>query len=261
MDIDSEHLGIPDTEYCATVTMPAGEYARICKDLSSIGDTGGCRRRVAFFVGGERWWFGDGRCKEGGEEGGWGVLKVGSHPPRSNPTPPLPAVVVSATKDGVKFTTTGDVGTANVTVRQNTTADKVRGGWGVLGRELSACIRVRVSGFAFARASHPLKTHHTMPTNLPTPYSHAPQKEDQTTIDLKEPVALNFALRYLTSFSKATPLATHVTLSMTRELPVMVGFGFFLGGGGGRLAGRLRLEGVSAQPACVYTRSTHSHAT
>jgi hypothetical protein len=41
MDIDSEHLGIPDTDYCATVTMPAGEYARICKDLSSIGDTGG----------------------------------------------------------------------------------------------------------------------------------------------------------------------------------------------------------------------------
>jgi hypothetical protein len=40
MDIDSEHLGIPDTDYCATVTMPAGEYARICKDLSSIGDTG-----------------------------------------------------------------------------------------------------------------------------------------------------------------------------------------------------------------------------
>lgn len=39
----------------------------------------------------------------------------------------LPAVVISATKDGVKFTTSGDVGTANVTVRQNTTADKVRG--------------------------------------------------------------------------------------------------------------------------------------
>jgi hypothetical protein len=35
-------------------------------------------------------------------------------------------------------------------------------------------------------------------------------------------VALTFALRYLTSFAKATPLATHVTLSMTRELPVMV---------------------------------------
>lgn len=40
MDIDSEHLGIPDAEYQAIVRMPSGEFARICKDLSSIGDTG-----------------------------------------------------------------------------------------------------------------------------------------------------------------------------------------------------------------------------
>ena len=41
MDIDSEHLGIPDTEYAATVKMPSAEFQRICRDLSSIGDTGG----------------------------------------------------------------------------------------------------------------------------------------------------------------------------------------------------------------------------
>lgn len=40
MDIDSEHLGIPDAEYQAIVRMPSAEFARICKDLGSIGDTG-----------------------------------------------------------------------------------------------------------------------------------------------------------------------------------------------------------------------------
>jgi proliferating cell nuclear antigen len=40
MDIDSEHLGIPEAEYDATVKLPAGEFQRIVKDLSSIGDTG-----------------------------------------------------------------------------------------------------------------------------------------------------------------------------------------------------------------------------
>jgi Proliferating cell nuclear antigen, C-terminal domain len=40
MDIDSEHLGIPDTEYSAVVRMPASEFQRICKDLTNIGDTG-----------------------------------------------------------------------------------------------------------------------------------------------------------------------------------------------------------------------------
>lgn len=40
MDIDSEHLGIPETDYQAIVRMPSSEFARICKDLSTIGDTG-----------------------------------------------------------------------------------------------------------------------------------------------------------------------------------------------------------------------------
>lgn len=136
MDIDSEHLGIPDTDYSATVTMPAGEYARIVKDLSSIGDTGAMGRGLCIDgvgVGGDR----TGRTARLGAEGrelararaglaaGWHPMHHRSFPPPPPPRLPRPPVVVSATKDGVKFTTNGDVGTANVTVRQNTTADKV----------------------------------------------------------------------------------------------------------------------------------------
>lgn len=40
MDIQSEHLGIPEAEYQAIVKMPSQEFARICRDLSTIGDTG-----------------------------------------------------------------------------------------------------------------------------------------------------------------------------------------------------------------------------
>eukprot|EP00232_Nephroselmis_pyriformis_P027566 CAMPEP_0182864636 /NCGR_PEP_ID=MMETSP0034_2-20130328/7268_1 /TAXON_ID=156128 /ORGANISM="Nephroselmis pyriformis, Strain CCMP717" /LENGTH=322 /DNA_ID=CAMNT_0024996895 /DNA_START=32 /DNA_END=998 /DNA_ORIENTATION=+ len=119
MDIDSEHLGIPDTEYSAVVRMPSAEFQRICRDLSSIGDT----------------------------------------------------VVISVTKEGVKFTTTGDIGQANITCRQNASVDK---------------------------------------------------QEEQTVIELQEPVSLTFALRYLNSFTKATPLSGSVTLSMSKDLPVVV---------------------------------------
>lgn len=121
MDIDSEHLSVPDTAYSATVTMPAAEFSRIVNDLASIGDT----------------------------------------------------VALSVTKDGVKFSTSGDVGTANVTVRQT-----APGGDG--------------------------------------------KREEATTVDVKEAVAHTFALRYLKSFTKATPLATHVTLSLSQELPLAV---------------------------------------
>mmetsp|Transcript_15627 Transcript_15627/g.21599 ORF Transcript_15627/g.21599 Transcript_15627/m.21599 type:complete len:264 (+) Transcript_15627:108-899(+) len=119
MDIDSEHLGIPDTDYQAVVKMPAAEFQRICRDLSSIGDT----------------------------------------------------VIISVTKDGVKFTTSGDIGSANITCRQNTAVDK---------------------------------------------------EGEATVIELEEPVALTFALRYLNSFTKATPLCDQVTLSMSKDLPVVV---------------------------------------
>ncbi|EGN97665.1 hypothetical protein SERLA73DRAFT_184462 [Serpula lacrymans var. lacrymans S7.3] len=39
MDIDSDNLGIPDTEYDARVTMPASEFSRIVRDLSQLGES------------------------------------------------------------------------------------------------------------------------------------------------------------------------------------------------------------------------------
>ncbi|XP_058093838.1 uncharacterized protein LOC131239920 isoform X2 [Magnolia sinica] len=66
MDIDRKHLGIPEAEYHAIVKMPLAEFSRICKDLSSIGDT----------------------------------------------------VVISVAKEGVKFSTRGDIGTANIVCQQ-----------------------------------------------------------------------------------------------------------------------------------------------
>lgn len=40
MDIESEHLGIPDTDYEVTVRMPSAELQRIIRDLASFGDSG-----------------------------------------------------------------------------------------------------------------------------------------------------------------------------------------------------------------------------
>ncbi|KAG5027429.1 hypothetical protein JHK82_023285 [Glycine max] len=122
MDIDSEHLGIPEAEYHAIVKMPSSEFARICKDLSSIGDTGN-------------------------------------------------QLCSSALEEGVKFSTKGDIGTANIVCRQNTSVDK---------------------------------------------------PEEATVIEMNEPVSLTFALRYMNSFTKATPLSNTVTISLSNELPVVV---------------------------------------
>lgn len=39
MDIDQDQLGIPETDYESRVRMPAGEFARICRELASLGES------------------------------------------------------------------------------------------------------------------------------------------------------------------------------------------------------------------------------
>jgi len=72
MDIDSEHLGIPETGYSCVVKMPSGEFQRICRDLSQLGDS----------------------------------------------------VVICCTKEGVKFSASGELGTGNIKLSQNASSDK-----------------------------------------------------------------------------------------------------------------------------------------
>jgi len=39
MTIDSEHLALTDDGYDSCITMPSGEFQRICRDLSQLGDS------------------------------------------------------------------------------------------------------------------------------------------------------------------------------------------------------------------------------
>merc|ERR1719284_112473 len=56
VDIDSEHLGIPETDYKSQVRMSAPEFQRICRDLMVLGDTltiGVAKDNVQFSVSGD----------------------------------------------------------------------------------------------------------------------------------------------------------------------------------------------------------------
>ena len=39
MDLDNEHLGIPDQKYAATIDMPSSEFSKVCRDLSQFSDS------------------------------------------------------------------------------------------------------------------------------------------------------------------------------------------------------------------------------
>jgi hypothetical protein len=47
------------------------------------------------------------------------------------------------------------------------------------------------------------------------------QPEEATIIEMEEPVTLTFALRYMNSFTKATPLANQVTISLSSDMRVV----------------------------------------
>lgn len=40
MDIDSEHLGIPETTYEAVVSMSSVRFQEICRDLQGLSESG-----------------------------------------------------------------------------------------------------------------------------------------------------------------------------------------------------------------------------
>ncbi|XP_073821903.1 proliferating cell nuclear antigen 2 [Musca autumnalis] len=72
MNLDQEHLGIPETDYSCVVRMPSMEFARICRDLAQFSES----------------------------------------------------MVICCTKEGVKFSASGDVGSANVKLAQTSSVDK-----------------------------------------------------------------------------------------------------------------------------------------
>lgn len=72
MNLDQEHLGIPETDYACIVRMPAQEFARICRDLAQFGES----------------------------------------------------VVITCTKEGVRFSASGDSGSANIKLAQTSSVDK-----------------------------------------------------------------------------------------------------------------------------------------
>merc|ERR1712193_292904 len=49
-------------------------------------------------------------------------------------------------------------------------------------------------------------------------------EKDAVTVEVNEPVNLTFALRYLNFFTKATPLSGQVSLSISPDVPLVVGY-------------------------------------
>lgn len=155
LDIDSEHLGIPDTQYDAVVRMSSAEYSRICRDLGSLGES----------------------------------------------------VKIEVSKEGVNFSTEGEIGSAKLTLKQG-------------------------SGSAAAAAvdDDDDDEDDDKPSKKKRKTAGGSSGEDggmvPVTIELQQSVNLTFSHKYLSNFAKAAPLSNSVALHMLNEVPLLVEFGF-----------------------------------
>ncbi|XP_023163380.2 proliferating cell nuclear antigen [Drosophila hydei] len=114
LNLDQEHLAIPETEYNCVVHMPATEFARICRDMATFSES----------------------------------------------------VVIACSKEGIKFSASGEMGAANIKLSETT--------------------------------------------------------KGEVSIQVDEPVALSFAGRYLSTFTRATPLAEKVKIGLAPDVPLLV---------------------------------------
>jgi len=157
MDIDTEHLGIPDTEYDAVVKLSSNEFARICRDLSNVGES----------------------------------------------------VKITITKEGVTFSTEGEIGDARMTLKQGSGSsarleddDDIDPLDDEEGDRFSKKRKTSAAGSSTAGAVVPVE------------------------IQLEKAVALTFSVQYLVNFTKAAPLSSAVTLHMADKVPLLVEFAF-----------------------------------
>merc|ERR1712137_124545 len=118
MQIESEHMEIPEQHYKVVAKLPSGEFQKICRDLKEFGET----------------------------------------------------MQMSASKEGLKFSVAGDLGSGSVMLK---------------------------------------------PRDSDKP-------EEKVQLVVQEPVVANFALRYLTNFSKAAPLCGTVELGLGPDAPLLV---------------------------------------
>uniref|UniRef100_A0A915PHM1 DNA sliding clamp PCNA n=1 Tax=Setaria digitata TaxID=48799 RepID=A0A915PHM1_9BILA len=123
MDIDSEHLGIPEQDYSAVVCMPSAEFQKTCRDLAMFSDS----------------------------------------------------LMITVTKAGIVFTGKGDTGSSTVTYAPSKSADD--------------------------------------------------DDQQAVSVDVKEPVTVNFSIKYMNHFTKATGLSDRVRLSLCNSVPVVVEYG------------------------------------
>ncbi|KDQ55021.1 hypothetical protein JAAARDRAFT_195907 [Jaapia argillacea MUCL 33604] len=227
MDIDSDTLGIPDTEYDARVTMPSAEFTRIVRDLSQLGES----VRIEVSKEGVRF-ASDGEAAngsvllkqtEGGGSSAKGVIKAGG----DNEDDDVEEGSSKKTKKKVKKED-GEEGDEDVEMNGEGEA----GGDDEEGDgEFKARSDDDGEEEQDEEEGQNKKKRKKAPAKAAKPSKKAKKSADDDSaggvrIEMNQHVTLTFSLKYLVNFSKSSTLAEKVELMMSNDVPLLVNYEF-----------------------------------
>jgi proliferating cell nuclear antigen len=225
MDIDSDQLGIPDTEYDARVTMPAAEFTRIVRDLSLLGES----VRIEVSKEGIRF------TSEGEAANGNVLLKqtdgkVGKVQARSDPDGDEEEAEGSTQKvkrekdDDVEMDeeqeqefqpNSDDEGEDEQEPDDDDESGKNK------KRKKKVCDIPR-SFFSCRLTPLPKANGSSKPSKKAKTKKSENDDQDGVVIEMNQHVSLTFSLKYLVNFSKSASLSPKVQLMMSNDVPLLV---------------------------------------
>ncbi|KZT60576.1 proliferating cell nuclear antigen [Calocera cornea HHB12733] len=211
MDIDQDHLGIPDTQYDATISLPSGEFSNICRNLSSLGES----VKVEASKDGVRF-SADGESANGSvllkSAGRAAVAKADGGSSKAKKENGIKKVKKEKNEDDededVKEEDDDDDEIQEVK-QQKDEEDEDEDDDDEDDEEEGKKRKKK-------QKSGPAKKQR----------KEKEESDDKVYITLNQHVALTFSLKYLVNFAKSASLSSRVTLSMSSDVPLLVEYKF-----------------------------------
>jgi proliferating cell nuclear antigen len=213
MDIDTDQLGIPETEYDAKVRLSAAEFARICRDLSQLGES----VRIEVSKEGIRF------TSEGEAANGNVLLKQTSGAPKIKNEG-------SSSKKVKK--SSDDEDDDEEKVKEEEDADKMEEDNTPSGTDKALFKpptddEAEMISSADEEEAGSKKRKKTVKKEKSTKKAKKDKADDEddfvgVQIEMTQHVNLTFSLKYLVNFAKSASLCRTVTLMMSSEVPLLV---------------------------------------
>ncbi|KAK7036724.1 proliferating cell nuclear antigen [Paramarasmius palmivorus] len=250
MDIDSDSLAIPDTDYDAYVKFPAGEFSRIVRDLASLGESvriDVSKEGVRFAADGEAangsvLLKGQGPITavtnkprsseddEDNEEGGSGVKKEDGEDEEDDEDGDKVKIKKEKEEKKVKKEKKDDDvdmdGDDDDKEYEEDKEDEGEEEVEVEDSDEESDGKKRKKKSSGGKAAKKPKTVNGKATKTKKKKDDEEDDSEPVTIQMNSHVSLTFSLKYLVNFSKSASLTNKVELFMSNDVPLLVSYDF-----------------------------------